>query len=109
MTRSTYAHRAHTVLKALPQQPHAEPQPYHLFLTPVPSGEGREHGQPVLGMPGVWGNWVILGLFTFGIFLIFGPRKTPTCWKVFRVIHCWVFFFFISFDFFFFLDGKKMC
>lgn len=50
----------------------------------------RECGHPVLGMPGL-GRAVILGLFTFGIFMIFGPRKTPTCWKLFRVIHCWGF------------------
>lgn len=67
------------------------PKLCHLSLT---SGSQREREGVWTSSPGnAWGweSWAILGLFTFGIFLIFGPRKTPTCWKLFRVIHCWGF------------------
>lgn len=78
-------------LKTSLKQLFTVPNPCHLSLT---LDSQRERVGVWTFSPGnAWGweSWVILGLFTFGIFLNFGPRKTPTCWKLVRVIHCWGF------------------
>lgn len=65
---------AHTLLKALPSNPVR-----HRALPPLPdpSSQGEREGAWTTspGNAWAWENCVILGLFTFGIFLIFGPRK----------------------------------
>lgn len=67
-------HSAHTLLKALPSNPI---QWRALPPLPNPSSQGGREGAWTAspGNAWVWENCVILGLFTFGIFLIFGPRK----------------------------------
>lgn len=85
------AHRAYALPEGFTQATLHSAQACHLSLTLSSQREREGVWTSSPGNAWGWESWVILGLFTFGIFLIFGPRKTPTCWKLFRVIHCWGF------------------